>query len=234
MNSFKKIAARLRRRAVSQPHADAAVAPNEMKASYYSDCSLPFERYIRATVYGDLSALVIAGHPLPDELETAWTAINSEFCELVGDPDTKSRHQQHNTALELSALLLRVSVLVKACRISADPRLIAALREEFEDVDFGTCDGADLEAALHQIEVEMTRHKIELQCIEAELNSMTQSKTEREPLVTEAFFYESLLEISHHEQRTIKAPEITARDYALLLKRLRRHYAAPRQRMPLI
>lgn len=54
---------------------------------YQSITELPLNKFIECTVDGNLSALVISGFPLKDQLLLAWAEINEQYGDAMGDND---------------------------------------------------------------------------------------------------------------------------------------------------
>ena len=166
-----------------------------------------------------------------DARKDAWLNINSDYCLIVDDADQKSQTEQDIRIYELTAIILRVTLLVEAMRDCYSPAIKEALQEAGIDLDFNPDEPEQYESDLERALVELVQHKIEIANIVARQAAM--SEGEKKASVTEEYFDEILMEIYTNIVHSVVTDldrikeEMMTRTYALYLKRLRKFYANP-------
>lgn len=187
-------------------------------ATYYNDCTVPMPVFIRCSIHHDYSALIISGMPTDEELLTAWLEINNQYVTIIGDATATTFANDINRSSQVGARIMRISMLVESLRISRNPAIIQALRDE----DFGVMLDADNEAAFTQdldlISTILISDDIEYQEL---LSKHIDKQTNPAPPPTESQYTNLLFEINKSEGIKYNMPELTAGMFAELMKRLR-------------
>lgn len=191
---------------------------------------MPLPPFIQATVKKDLSFLIIPGQdehaeqPAPEQLEAAWLAINSEYVEIVGDVNTVSYAADLNRINELEARLLRLRLVIASLKeFPYQPALVDILKEEDFGLKLDADDWQQFQADLDRALVELIQDEIELEKLQEKEESDEQEEKRAPVPVTEAHFDKILIEISSKDNEGVsyKAADLTVRQYAILLNRLR-------------
>lgn len=73
----------------------------QSSSMYQSIIDLPLNCFIEVAVNGNLSALIISGFPTPDQLADAWSNINIQYADAMGN----NQHRFQSTLLKEVTLL---------------------------------------------------------------------------------------------------------------------------------
>lgn len=198
---------------------------------YYSDCTLPMPRFITATVDHDLTALLI--EPVEvltdadrEALSQAWLSINSEWVELMGDPVAMEYGNRIQSMADIGKRLVRLRMAVESLRICVTNDMIEVVREEFPDYDFNPADADGFAQDLENVLTELVSDEIEFERLQ-KIAAKEQEKQGAEPPQTRQGFTDLLFEINHKEGVKYSMDDLTAADFASLIKRLKQHYKTP-------
>ncbi len=159
---------------------------------------LPFLLFERCIVHKDYQVLVIEGEVTVEVLQTAWLLIYSQYCELI--EDLAAKDIARDTAI-YNALSLRISAVTIA---------VTLLYQYYYN--------QELDRVITLIKPDM----IERARLEKSLKAPGAKHTGPEP--TEAHYTELLMDISKVEGVNIQKKDITAEQFALYIKRLKKHY----------
>jgi hypothetical protein len=170
---------------------------------YQHIVDLPLRNFIDASVNDNLSALIITGFPNPEQLQTAWAQITSEYADQIGDSESKMYWQLFKEVYVLSLNIELVEVCVNLLR-AVYVESFARELEELSQADF-KLDPSDPEKYQADIQRCVNRSKrliILHDTKKARLDAMEKQNTEQvKP--THEYYSSILITLSDHAKYEI-------------------------------
>lgn len=187
------------------------------KSECYTTCSeVCMTAFIQAIVKQDLTGLIKAGSPTPDQLQMAWETIFDEYLTLSGDTKIKQ------------ILSLQKDVVVLANKIKIIEFVVAQLRagyhQRFADqlkslgFRFQYNNGPDLGKELDITLVQTKALQVQLNQSLAEIEELKPKESEA---ATEMDYDIELTELSKFQGYTIDPDKITVTRYCAIVKRFK-------------
>lgn len=178
------------------------------------------DRFIRILVDQDFSLLVISGKPTPQELKETWRQISLEYVTILDIPEVNQVMEVQAAILVLESKLLLTEKIISTLYIIHDDRLTAMLRGLDFDFPFDPMDRATYYKNLEDVDQRAGAWRLELEQKEAELKEL-QITDETGKKFTDDYFDDILMILSKSQGYHIRMTEITASQFAVLLKRNR-------------
>lgn len=196
-------------------------ASNHQPALYHHCNQLPFDKFLRCLIDGDLSALVIKGNHSQGELAELWANIYYEYVSLIDEPETKYFILlQRDVALlfdEITTVetnLYFLSPIMMPYSIDHRDQLVKGINDYGYKlkIDFTT----DYSDAIQAVEFKLAPKKQKLANKEKELSEYVNSKEGQE--VNREYFTKILIRLSKYQGYPIRENSITVSEYVSLLK----------------
>lgn len=96
---------------------------------YQSINELPLNLFITAVVDENLSVIVVFGYPSQEEIEQAWSEINLQYSDAMGDGEYRMYLKLYKEITILSANHQCVFLLIEMLQYTYDPRLLSELNK---------------------------------------------------------------------------------------------------------
>jgi len=196
-------------------------APFSSSGQLYSTCGqLPLPRFIRILVDQDHSHLIISGKPSQQEILSAWRKINLEYITILDVPEVNFIMELQASIAVLEAKVFITDKIISTLYIIHDDRLIAMLRGLGFDFSFDPMDRLTYYKNLNDVDQQTGAWRLELEQKDAELAEV-QSKDEDGKKFTDDYFDDTLMILSKSQGYHLRAIDLTASQFAVLLKRHR-------------
>ena len=195
--------------------------PATPPASYYRTCGeLPLLRFIRVMVDRDYSQLVITGQPSDKDLLTAWRQISLEYLIILDLPEVNRQVELRASMRVIEAKLLVVDCILTTLAILPDRFFTAQLEQLGFDLIFDPMDPIGYQRSLQSVKERSGVWLIELEQKEIELAEL-ETKDPEGNAFTDDYFDDILMALSKAQGYHIKAADLTASQFAVLVKRQR-------------
>lgn len=178
------------------------------------------DRFIRILVDQDYSHLIISGKPSQKELLAAWRLINLEYITILDVPEINQVMEVQTAIIVLESKLFLTDKILSTLYIIHDDRLTAMLRGLGFDFPFDPMDRAIYYKNLDDVNQQAGAWRLELEQKDVELKEL-QSTDEEGKKFTDDYFDDILMILSKSQGYHIRTTEITASQFAVLLKRHR-------------
>jgi len=190
-------------------------------ADYYRTCgALPLPRFIRIMVDRDYHQLVISGSPSDKEMLTAWRQISLEYLIILDIPEVNYQVELQASIRVLEAQLLLTGFILTTLDILPDRRLTDMLVNLGFDLVFDPMDPITYRRNLQAVRERSGAWEIELEQKEIELKELEEKSPEGKAY-TDDYFDDILMALSKAQGYHIKAVDLTASQFAVMLKRQR-------------
>lgn len=187
----------------------------------YTTCGqLLLPRFIRILVDQDYSHLVISGKPSQRDLLSAWRKINLEYLSILDVPEVNFIMEVQASIAVLEAKLFIMEKILSTLYIIHDDRLTAMLRGLGFDFPFDPMDRLAYYKSLDAVDQQAGAWRLELEQKDVELAEL-QSTDEEGKKFTDDYFDDILMILSKSQGYHLRAIDLTASQFAVLLKRHR-------------
>jgi hypothetical protein len=187
----------------------------------YRSCGqFPLSRFIRVLVDSDYAQLIISGKPNQRELLAAWRQINLEYISILDVPEVNFIMELQASIVVIEAKLFITEKIISTLYIIHDDRLTAMLRGLGFDFVFDPTDRVVYFKSLDDVDQQAGAWRLELEQKDVELKEL-ESKDEDGKKFTDDYFDDILMVLSKSQGYHIRTADITASQFAVLLKRHR-------------
>jgi hypothetical protein len=181
---------------------------------------LPLYNWIETAVSGNLKWLVKSG-PIPDDLETHYSTLLSEYQSLVKDAKTSNDHSLKVTYALLANRIDHVNIALNALRIGRDADIIRILQTPPPDgLGFSRLTYDDLEKDIKLTENFLRMDMVKLNQAKAQLEKIFKTAGDTEGVNSKGMFYEQIVSLSKWLQFGINPKETSVIQYISYLNAL--------------
>jgi hypothetical protein len=162
--------------------------------------------------------MVKSGRPAQKDLAAAWNAIRMEYISILDLPNVRYTVQLSAEITILEAKLYLTDEILTTLCIIHDDRLVAMLRGLGFDMPFDPMDRIAYYKSLQAVDEQKGAWSLELEQKEAEMRQIEQTDVDGTP-ITDDYFDDILMILSKAQGYHIKPADLTASQFAVLLKR---------------
>lgn len=185
----------------------------------FSTCAeLPLPKLIRILVDGDLSHLIISGKPGSQELSKTWAVIRLEYISILDLPNVRYTVELGAEICVLETKLYLTDRILITLYIIHDDRLTAMLRGLGFDFPFDPMDRIAYYKSLQAVDEQKGAWALELEQKQAEMREIESKDADGAP-ITDDYFDDILAILSKSQGYHLKAQDLTASSFAVLLRR---------------
>lgn len=188
---------------------------------YHTCAELPLPKLIRILVDGDLSHLIISGKPSGQELSKTWAAIRLEYISILDLPNVRYTVELGAEIAILETKLYLTDKILTTLYIIYDDRLTAMLRGLGFDFPFDPADRIAYYKSLQAVDEQKGGWEIELEQKRAEMREIEKVDGEGRE-ITDEYFDDILAVLSKSQGYHLKASDLSASQFAAMLRRHRR------------
>lgn len=199
--------------------------PAPVKPEVINNCSdLIFSNFIKLDCNQDITVLIKAGGPTDDDLFQARIKILSEYYSLTGSKETLKQQALVSKIEALNTKVTQVTALIAFLRMKHMPKLFEALRSWGYSKAFTP---ESYMKDLQQIETSIKNDRLQLAKAKLRYQDEEDRKSkEGAKAATREGYVKTLIAISNHTKRHIRAEDITTMEYAIMYKELVDYSAA--------
>jgi len=187
---------------------------------------LTFDKFIKVSVSGDLSALIISGVPNQHQLFLSWIKIQSDYYTLI---NSKEHLRQVKLAAKMEALNLKINFVTEICGVLQswyDVRLVKCLQNFGYSYEYAPETYLkDIDRTL--IELQNDNFKLQLAKNEYEKEQNRPGKSHEKP--TKNSFMKDLYAIEKYRQQRYPPDKLTVYEFGMFRNELVEYSEAMRE-----
>jgi hypothetical protein len=184
---------------------------------WYHSCSqLPFNIFIKIIDENNISLLIISGNPNDEDLYQAWASIYYEYIDLNSTNEQLYLFQLKKEIAGLDFTVVTIEHALYFFSYQPSKELAGIIQAEGFDISFRVIDTATTENESAIITNQLSQLKARLLIRQQELADHNKSQEDQNP--DPKYYTKMLLRISKHQGYSIKAKDITVKEFVEALQ----------------